>query len=309
MDLRSLDLNLLVSLDALLEDRNVTRAADRLHLSQPALSAQLARLRTFFRDPLLIPAETGRGMVATARALQLQAPLQALLADARALVAAQPAFDPRTDTRTFAIAGSENGTALAGLPLVHALRTEAGPGIHVSFRTADASRIADQMERGEVDLLIGSERMVPPAMKAIRLVDERFVMAQRKGHPRGTEPPDLEGYCNGLQHMLVSTSGGSFEGAMDEQLKKLGRSRNVVLSIQQFMLAPAILQETDYVCTLPSRLVARYAHALDAFELPFEAKGFTLFLAWHPRNQLDAAHAWLRDLMGRCAAAAPLAMA
>jgi DNA-binding transcriptional LysR family regulator len=307
MDLRSLDLNLLVSLEALLEERNVTRAADRLHLSQPALSAQLSRLRTFFKDPLLVPAETGRGMVATARALQLQAPLRALVADLRALLTAQPAFDPWSDTRTFAIAGSDNGTALAGLPLMHALKTEAGPGIHVSFRTADASRIAEQMERGEVDLLIGSERMVPPAMKAIKLVDERFVMAQRKGHPRGRRRPTLDSYCDKLQHVLVSTSGGSFEGSMDEQLKRLGRRRNVVLSVQQFMLAPAILQETDYVCTLPSRLVARYAHVLDAFELPFKAKGFALYLAWHPRHQSDAAHAWLRELMRRCAGAAPKA--
>jgi DNA-binding transcriptional LysR family regulator len=304
MDLRSLDLNLLVSLEALLEECNVTRAAQRLHLSQPAVSAQLSRLRTVFKDPLLIPSDKGRGMVATTRALQLQAPLRALVADLRALVRAQPGFDPWTDKRTFAIAGSENGIALAGLPLMHSLKTEAGPGIRVSFRTSDASRIADQMERGEVDLLIGSERMVPAPMKAIKLVDERFVMAQRKGHPRGRRRPTLDSYCNKLRHILVSTSGGSFEGSMDEQLKQLGRRRNVVLSIQQFMLAPAILQETDYVCTLPSRLVARYAHTLDAFELPFEAKGFSLYLAWHARNQSDAAHAWLRDLMGRCATAA-----
>ena len=300
MDLRAVDLNLLVSLDALLETRNVTRAAERLHLSQPALSAQLSRLRTLFGDALLIPAEKGRGMVPTTRALELQAPLHALLADLAVLVSARPTFDPYVQARSFTIAASDNGTVMAGLPLMEVLRHAAGPQVRIAFRYAEHSRIAEQMEQGTVDFLIGSERMVPPSMKAIRLLTERFVMAQRKGHPRGTAALDLDAYCNDLQHVLVSTSGGAFEGFMDEHLQRLGRRRQVVLSIQQFILAPAILQETDYVCTLPSRLVARYASTLDAFVLPFEAQGFALFLAWHPRNQTDAAHSWLRQLVARC---------
>jgi DNA-binding transcriptional LysR family regulator len=302
VDIRAVDLNLLVSLDALLAERNVTRASERLHLSQPALSAQLARLRTVFGDPLLIPAETGRGMVATARALELQAPLRRLIEELTGLVRSRPGFDPRTESRRFAIASSDNGIVIAGLPLIEALRGAAGPGVRVSFRFADSARIAEQLERGEVDLLIGSRQMVPPSMKAVKLLDERFVMAQRKGHPRGTAPVDLPTYCNELQHVLVSTSGGSFSGFMDEHLQRLGRSRQVVLSIQQFSLAPAILAETDYVCTLPSRLVARYASLLDAFELPFAAAGFGLFLAWHPRNQSDGGHAWMRQLIQRCVA-------
>jgi DNA-binding transcriptional LysR family regulator len=307
VDLRAVDLNLLVSLDALLHERNVTRAAERLHLSQPALSAQLSRLRQVFGDPLLIPATKGRGMVATARALELQAPLHALLADLGALLHARPAFDPHHDVRSFAIASSDNGTVVAGLPVMEALRREAGPGVRVAFRYADAARIAEQMERGDVDFLIGSERMVPPAMRAVKLLDERFVMAQRKGHPRGTAPLDIDSYCGALEHLLVSTSGGSFEGFMDEHLQRLGRQRRVVLSVQQFILAPAILAQTDYVCTLPRRLVARHAATLDAFELPFEAQGFTLYLAWHPRDQADAGHAWMRQLIVRSAQASDAA--
>lgn len=305
VDLRAVDLNLLVSLDALLEERNVTRAAARLHLSQPALSAQLARLRTLFEDPLLLPATKGRGMVATAHALSLQRSLRALLTEAAALVSAKQHFDPATADRRFIIASNDNATLLAGLPLMAALRREAGPGVRVAFRYADAARIAQQMEEGQVDFLIGSERMVPPAMKAVRLFTERFVMAQRKRHPRGTAPLDLDTYCNALQHVLVSTSGGAFTGFMDEHLERLGRERQVVLSIQQFILAPAILEESDYVCTLPSRLVARYARTLDAFELPFKAEGFSLFLAWHPRNQADAGHAWMRERIVRAARSGP----
>lgn len=301
MDLRRLDLNLLVSLDALLAECNVTRAAARLHISQPALSAQLARLRSLLGDPLLIPAENGRGMVATARGLALQAPLGSLLKDLESLVLRPPDFDPASAERSFTIASNDNGTIAAGLPLMARLQAEAGPGIRLAFVYPDAGRIAAQMESGEVDLLIGSERMVPPAMKATRLLTERFIMAQRTGHPRGTQAPTLDEYC-ALEHILVSTSGGSFHGFMDEHLEHLGRRRRVALSLQQFNLVPTILRETDYVSTLPSRLVMRHADTLDACPLPFEAEGFTLYLAWHPRNHADPALSWLRALISRAVA-------
>ncbi|MFP3247234.1 MAG: LysR substrate-binding domain-containing protein, partial [Paraburkholderia sp.] len=142
---------------------------------------------------------------------------------------------------------------------------------------------AERLERGEIDLLLGSERMVPASMKARKLHDERFVFAQRKGHPRGTAPLDLETYC-ALDHVLVSTSGGSFHGFMDEHLDALGRERRVALSVQHFTLVPELLANSDYVSTLPARFARRHLNQLDLFELPFEARGFTLFLAWHPRN-------------------------
>ena len=145
-------------------------------------------------------------------------------------------------------------------------------------------KINEQMERGEIDMLIGSERMVPPPMKTRKLLEERFVMAQRKGHPRGNRALGLESFCQ-LDHILVSPSGGSFTGFMDEHLADLKRERRVMLSVQQFTLVPEILRTTDFVCTLPSRLAQRFAASLDIFELPFEAKGFALYAAWHPRSQ------------------------
>ncbi len=294
VDLRSVDLNLLVSLDALLEERNVTRAAERLHLNQSSVSAQLARLRHVFGDPLLIPAANGRGMVPTARALTLVGPLHAALRDLEAVVRGRPTFDPMRERRTFQIATTDNAVVVLGLPLMDRLETVAGAGVRLAFRSVDPSRIAEQMERGEVDLLIGSERMVPAAMKTRKILSERFLMAQRKGHPRGREALDLDTYCR-LRHVLVSTTGGSFQGFMDEHLESLGRERDVVLSVQQFTLVPEILRSTDCVCTLPSRLIQRFAHLLDGFELPFKARGFALHTAWHPRNQHDPATTWLRD--------------
>jgi hypothetical protein len=143
--------------------------------------------------------------------------------------------------------------------------------------------------------------MIPPSMKARKLYDEHFVFVQRKGHPRGTAPLDLDTYCT-LDHVLVSTSGGSFHGFMDEHLDELGRERHVALSVQHFTLVPELLSKTDYVSTLPSRFAARYADRLDTFALPFDARGFTLYAAWHPRNQADPALVWLRETLAELAA-------
>ena len=119
-------------------------------------------------------------------------------------------------------------------------------------------------------------------------------MVQRKGHPRGRRGLTLDAYCD-LNHVLVSPEGGGFVGAVDEQLAKLGRSRNVVLSVQQFLLVPGILAASDHVCTLPRRLALRFSEVLDAFELPLRVPGFAFACAWHPRNHHDPANRWLRE--------------
>lgn len=294
MDMRGIDLNLLASLDVLIEEANVTRAAARLGISQPALSAQLARLRDVFGDPLLVPSETGRGMLPTTRALELRDPLHAALKDLESVVRRPPRFDPMTDARRFAIAASDNATIVLGLALVERLKATAGPGIRLSFQTARGDLIAAQLERGDIDLMIGSEVMVQPAMKARKLYDERYVLIQRKGHPRGTAPLDFTAYC-ALEHVLVSTSGGSFRGFVDEQIEALGYRRNVVLSVHQFIMAPMVVEHTDFVSTLPERLAHRFADRVDIFELPFAAEGFSLYAAWHARSHADPAHRWLRQ--------------
>ncbi|RDU96128.1 LysR family transcriptional regulator [Trinickia dinghuensis] len=296
IDLRGIDLNLLVSLDALLEESNVTRAAERLHLTQPAVSTQLARLRQIFGDPLLIPAPSGRGMARSVRGTELMAPLKAALTQLEAVVRQQPSFDPFADTRRFTIAGSDQAVAVLGFRLMQSWATRAGPNVQLAFVAAEQSTSVERFERGERDLLIGSERMVPAWAKARKLYDERFVFVQRKGHPRGVAPPDLDAYC-ALDHVLVSTSGGSFFGFMDEHLQALGRARRVALSVQHFTLVPELVALTEYVSTMPSRLAARYRDTLDIFDLPFEARGFTMFAAWHPRSQLDPASVWLRETL------------
>lgn len=294
VNLKGADLNLLVSLEALIDERNVTRAAARLNISQPALSAQLARLRHLFNDPLLVPARSGRGMIPTERALEIRPPLRVALGELERLIKCPRGFDPKTVDRTFAIAATDNATVILGIDFIERMQDVAGPGLRTSFRTPNPELSGDLLERGEVDLVIGSMRTVPRGMKTQKLFDDRYLMAQRKGHPRGKRPLTLQSYC-GLSHILVSTTGGSFQGDIDLQLEKIGRRRGVVLSLHQFNLVPLFLKSSDYVATLPARFVARYADQLDLFDLPFKAEGYRLLAAWHPRNHTDPGHLWLRN--------------
>jgi DNA-binding transcriptional LysR family regulator len=190
IDLKGADLSLLVSLDALIDEANVTKAAERLNISQPALSAQLARLRNLFHDPLLISAKGGRGMVLTPRALELKLPFHLALKDLESVVKRPPTFDPVSADRTFSIACSDQVTAVLGVRLIARAQKLAGSGVRISFRTTNPELIAVQLERGQLDLLIGDQRNVPHGITSQRLCEEHHVMAQRNGHPRGTIPLD-----------------------------------------------------------------------------------------------------------------------
>ena len=296
IDLKGVDLNLLVSLAVLLDECNVTRAAERLHVGQPALSAQLARLRRLFDDPLLVPAPGGRGMTPTPRAQALAEPLDEVLRGLERLVRQRPEFDPRHDERVFQVAETDNASVIVGLPLIEAMAREAGPGVRLALRAPDAPEAIAQLERGDVDLLIGIGDRVPPAMRSRRLLTERFVLVQRHGHPRGTGALDLDAYC-ALTHVVVSSTGGSHSGLLDAHLAGLGRRREVALSVQHFTLLPEIVRATDHVATLPSRLAERHAATLERFELPFASPLFTLHAAWHPRQHADPALRWLRALL------------
>lgn len=295
LDIKQLDLNLLVSLDVLLDVQNVSRSAERLGLTQSTMSSQLARLRKMLGDPLLLPAESGRGMTPTAYALRVAPRLKGVLRELEAAVAPID-FDPNRDSKSFNIAASDNVIGGIGVALVERLCRDAGPRIRVAFHRPDAKRIAGQIESGDIDLLIGSPRMVPGIARARELMRDDFVHVQRRGHPRGTGPLDVDSYCS-LRHVLVSTSGGSLHGYMDELLDAIGRKREVVLSVEQFTLVPQLLRTTNLVATVPRRLARRSADVLDAFELPFAAEGFALSMAWHVRNQGDPANEWLRGVL------------
>jgi DNA-binding transcriptional LysR family regulator len=292
MDLADLDLGLLLALDALLEDHNVTRAAVRLGISQPALSARLSRLREAFTDPLFVPATSGRGVVPTLRATGLQVELAGILSRLRGLMEGPAPFDPAQTRRTFVVATGENPAAILAPGLISRV-TAAAPGARMAFEDPGPD-VLDRLERGAVDLLVaGSDRAGGDLMRR-PLFEDGFLTAQRGGHPRGRQPLDLDTFC-ALDHLLVSADGGGFHGLVDDALEAIGRTRRVAVSIQSYALAPLILSASDCVCTLPRRFFGRFASELDLFLPPVELRATRLLALWHPRSQQDQGHAWFRE--------------
>ena len=291
MDLPDIDLGLLLALDALLKDRNVTHAAARLGISQPALSARLGRLRDVFLDPLFVPAAAGRGVVPTPRAAGLQADLAGILAQLRRLVEGPQAFDPAQTRRTFVVAIYENPAAILAPGLVSEV-TAAAPNARMAFVTPGRD-IVEQMERG-VDLLVAPPDKAASDLMRRPLFEDGFCTAQRRGHPRGNQPLDLDAFC-ALDHLLVSADGGGFGGLVDDALGAVGRTRRVTVSIQSYALAPVVLAGSDCVCTLPRRFLQRFAEGLDLVTPPVRLPPTQLLALWHPRCQDDPGHAWLRE--------------
>lgn len=291
MDLARVDLNLLVSLDVLLAECNVTRAAQRLALSQPALSAQLKQLRALFNDPLLLPA--ARGMIPTALALRLQAPLREQLASLTSLIAAQHPFDPATGQETFRIATSDSIQSTIGVPLAKHLR-KAAPNTRLALMQHDRQRGADQLATGEIDLVLGTSQSLPESLKSRLLYEETFLCVVRCDHPAAQKPLDLDAFC-ALEHILVSPTGGGFVGAVDETLATLGRSRRVVVSVASFLVVSTLVAHSDLICTVPARLARQHSDAIVVLPPPCEIAGFHIQMGWHPRSHADPAQIWLRE--------------
>ncbi len=289
-NLRRLDLNLLVTLDVLLSEHNVTRAAERLNFSQPSVSVHLAKLRDVLGDPLLLPGP--RGMRPTARAEALREPLrQALEALERAVAPARP-FDPAEATHTWRVAATDYAESTIILPALAGLRA-AAPGTRLAVVEAAPPRIARQAEQGEVDLAFHTSEGAPAGLRRRVLFAERYVLAGRAGHPRLKRRPTLAQFCK-LEHVIVSPDGGGFIGITDEVLAKAGLARKVVLSVPHFLFVMSALASTDLVAMVPARLV-RDTGVLRTVEPPVEVPGYEMAMLWHERSHRDPAHQWLRE--------------
>src|SRR5690349_19280657 len=263
--LRRLDADLLLALDALLTESNVTRAAQRLGVRQSAMSARLARLREVFEDRLFVPSPDGRGVLATPRALALQPVLAKVLELIDEMLGPVVDFDPATTRRTFTVALHEIPAVMLAPDLVPRVATAAPSARLVFVSPPGAELLAERLESGAIDICIGNRGLAQTAWQMRTLFEDRFLTAQRKGHPRGCAPLDLDTFC-AAEHLLVSADGGGFFGQVDAALAALARERRVALSIQNYALAAALVGSSDYLCTLPSRFLRRFADALDLFE-------------------------------------------
>ncbi|PCE23819.1 LysR family transcriptional regulator [Paraburkholderia acidicola] len=289
-NLRRLDLNLLVTLDVLLSEHNVTRAAERLNFSQPSVSVHLAKLRDIFDDPLLLPGP--RGMRPTARAEALREPLrQALDALERTVAPAAP-FDPAEATQTWRVAATDYGESTIVLPALSGLRSTA-PHTRLAIVELAPLRIAKQAEQGEIDLAFHISEDAPPGMRQRMLFAERYVLAGRAGHPRLKRKPTRSQFC-ALEHVIVSPDGGGFSGVTDEALAESGLERRVVLSVPHFLFVLSVVANTDLVAMVPARLV-RDTRALQVVESSVEVTGYDMTMLWDERVHRDPAHQWLRE--------------
>ena len=293
MDTRRLDLNLLITLETLLVERSVTKAAYRLHLSQPAVSAQLARLRQMFDDPLLIPAQ--RGMTPTAKAIELIEPLRQALDQVRATLATHRNFDPATAEITFSVACTDYLQAAVVMPLIKELRQRA-PKVRIAIRYLDLRELEGQMARGEVDLALMTPQVAPPSLRARHLFDERYVLIGRRNHPRLRKGMSVKELAQ-LDHVVVSLGGGAFETPVDDVLAALGHQRNVVVSAASFMLVPELVAHSDFVALVPERLVRERRRNIERFECPFPVEGFAVAMVWHERSHGHSGLRWIRETL------------
>lgn len=290
-DLRTLDLNLLKTLDALLDERSVTRAAARLALTQPAVSGMLNRLRDNFNDPLFIRAP--HGIVPTARAEELAAPVKRILADIDVLL--QPVtFDPLTARLTFTLAATDYALRAVVVPFIAALKVQA-PGIRVRVVPVESDRLAARLEQGKIDLALLTPHTTPDELHSRALYDERYVCMMRADHPDAGKPLSLDRFC-ALEHVLVSYEGESFRGVTDDALEKVARMRHVGLSVSNFLVLPDVLAISDMIAVVPSR-IADNQTGMFVCETPVPVPGFTKSMAWHGRSHRNPAQRWLRGLL------------
>ena len=294
-NIRKVDLNLLVVLDALLEERNVTRAAARLGYTQPTVSGMLMRLRDLFGDPLFV--RTQRGLLATPRAQALTIPLKQLLDDSRHLVA-HDAFDPVRAEVTFRVSSNDYMQHAVLTPLVKVLRSEARQ-IRLAIVPPIIEGLSDALARGQIDLAITAAQFAMSDLPSRLLYRDRYVVAVRRQHPlAGDAAMTVERLCD-YDHVVVSPTGGSFEG--DQAFARLQQRRKVRYSLSTFLLIPEILQTDDLVALVPSRLLGQNNKRLFVRELPFQVPGFDVIAVWHPRNDRDKAHRWLRSRLAAVA--------
>lgn len=294
------DLNLLPTLDVLLEEGSVAGAARRLGLSPSAMSRALARLRETTGDPLLVRA--GRGLVPTPRALELRERVPRLVQDAEAIL--RPAAEPDLSTlsRTFTLRTSEGFVENFGPELIARVGAEA-PRVRLRF-VPKPDKDATPLREGTVDLETGViEPTTGPELRAQALFRDRLVGVVRAGHPlartRVTRPRYLAG-----RHISVSREGLA-QWPIDDALGALGLEREVVTVVGGFATAVGLARGSDLIASVPERHTANLREGMHSFALPVETPQFTISLLWHPRLDADPAHRWLRGVLRATCAVTP----
>jgi DNA-binding transcriptional LysR family regulator len=296
MDLRAFDLNLLLAFEALANTGSVSKAADRLGIRQPAMSAALARLRNLTGDRLF-ERMAGR-MEPTPRAIQLAAGIESALAQIRMTLAEQIDFDPTSASRTFTIASTDYTSAIL-LPPLSARLQDRAPRIDLRVIGYEKQDIAELVARGDIDLALGVFDPPPPDAVRTQLWRERFVGLARNGHPLLADlRPETYAAAN---HALVSVRRDA-RGRIDHDLAARGLHRRIALVVPHMLALLPVLAASDLVAAIPERMARHCAQwHLEAFTLPIATQPWQVEMLWRPSARLDQASRWLRSTI--CAVA------
>lgn len=292
MNWGAFDLNLLVVFDAVMQERSVTRAGQKIGLSQPAMSHALNRLRYMLKDRLFV--RTPEGMVPTPRAEQLAAPLRRALNDMQ--LALEPeSFVPSEAVRRFTIAVN-NYAAVALSPLLVVAAADAAPSVQLDLRPSGTLSIFDLLDHGEIDIAIGSFHDRGERFGLAPLVEDRFVLTMRRGHPAERSKLTANSFA-ALRHLEISSSGED-TSFIDTWLARQGLSRRIAHHAP-YLSTARILSQSDMVATLSLRIAEAFVRSdeLHICELPCRSPSVTLGMLWHQRVEDQPAHRWLRGLI------------
>jgi DNA-binding transcriptional LysR family regulator len=290
--LTGLNLNLLVALDALLSERNVTKAARRVGITQPAMSQTLARLRELFSDPLLV--RQGRSMVLTPRADAMLVPLSDALFSVERAVQLGMGFDAETSTRIFTVALPDLNVTVMLPPLLRLLGDRA-PGVRVQVEPLSISRLSEKLASGEIDLVLSVYLSSPEGLRQETLLTDDYVCLVRRGHPLARRKRiRIDDYA--AHGHLAYTPIGFVPRPMSEAVPGLASASGIRASIPYLLALPEVVRATDLVATVPRRLLSAPIDLRDVvtLEAPPELPPVVESLWWHPRFDADPAHQWLR---------------
>lgn len=286
-----IDLNHLRILVAVIDERSVTRAAERLHLSQPAVSAHLRRMREIFADPLFVP--VGRGVMPTPRAIELAHHATAILRKVE-IMTDTGTFDPGVADLTIFIGANDFGLFSIVAPLLRRVR-EIAPGIQLQIRRLD-SDISRQLDRQEIDFAI--TMLTEPTKSAYvqPLFRETFHCAMRLCHPLAGSDMNVESFC-AHDHVRVAWADTNVVDPVDNALSELGRSRRNAVTLPSYFSLPRILENTDLIAVAPRGVIKYFDWALAERPLPLLVPGFSMNLIWDDRTHSSESHIWLRNLI------------
>jgi len=284
------DLNLLAVLDAILQTASVSRAAEKVGITKPAMSHALARLRDHIGDPVLV--RVGQEWHLTERALAMRDQVHELAEGARSILEREQVFDPATSTREFRIHATDHVLALIGGRL-GALVADEAPGVALHFLPMQADD-AGALRGGQVDLALGVFPALPPEFRTQALFRERFACVVRRGHPLVTGKISLKSFL-AMDHVLVAPRGRA-GSTVDDALAERGLSRRVARFVPYFVVALDLVSRSDCVVTISERLALAYAERFDIQVLrpPIALPSYTICQVWHPRVDADPSHVWLR---------------